>query len=87
MCKGGYHSSLLNSTLCMLGNIACFLRFGDVSKTIYNTRTSKCFDPDQARRFVRPDLNPNCLKKCQQRTKLATIKQSVKLGRSSTYYH
>ena len=24
---------------------------------------SNCFDPDQARRFVGPDLGPNCLKR------------------------
>ena len=39
---------------------------------------SNSLDPDQARRFVGPDLGPNCLQKCQQMTKVATSWERVK---------
>ena len=65
-------------TICMLGNLACFfvicggffffffffkLTFSK-GKSFRNTiRVSNSLDPDQARRFVRPDLGPNCLQR------------------------
>ena len=44
-------------------------------KKIRNTiRVSNSLDPDQARRFVGPDLGPNCL----QRLSAGTARQRVK---------
>ena len=56
-------------TLCMLGNFACFLLSVDFllkltfsKKSFRNTiRVSNNLDPDQARCFFGPDLNPNGL--------------------------
>ena len=57
-------------THCMLGNFSCFFVvcgfFYSVFKKKYfrNTiRVSNSLDPDQARRFVGPDLGPNCLQR------------------------
>ena len=36
---------------------------------------SKGLDPDQDRRLVGPDLSLNCVQRCQQLTKVATIKE------------
>ena len=64
------HISFL--TLCMLGNVSCFcLSSADLfskltfSKTsIRSTMTvSNGLDTDQDRRFVGPDLGPNCLQR------------------------
>ena len=49
-----------------MGNFACFLSSADFypKKKIKNTciiRVSNSLDPHQARRFVVPDLGPNCL--------------------------
>ena len=55
---------------CMLGNCHAFLSSAEVfffkinslKKSFRNTiRMSNSLDPDQARRFVGPDLGPNCL--------------------------
>ena len=57
-------------TLCMLGNFNVFLSSADFfSKIIFfskisfrnSIRVSNSLDPDQARRHVGPDLDPNCL--------------------------
>ena len=41
-----------------------FLDFFWKKKSVRNTiRVSNSLDPDQARRFVGPDLGPNCLQK------------------------
>ena len=53
----------------ILGNFACFLSSADfVFKINFfensfrnTTRVSNSLDPDEARRFVGPDLGPNCL--------------------------
>ena len=59
-------------TLCMLGNISCFLLSSDfffskstlLKNSLMNTIiVSNSLDPDQARRYVWPDLGPNCLQK------------------------
>ena len=42
-------------------------------------RMSNGLDPDQDRRFVGPDLGPNCFKKYQQTTKIAASIESVKV--------
>ena len=56
--------------LCMLGNFACifvicgifFFKLTFSNKFFRDTiRGSKSLDPDQARHFVRSDLDPNCL--------------------------
>ena len=53
-------------TNCLLGNFACFffkVKFFE-KKYFRNTiRVSHGLDPDQVRRFVGPDLGPNCLQK------------------------
>ena len=47
-------------TLCMLGNFACFFVVCG-KKSFRNTiRVSNSLDPDQARRFVGPDMGLNC---------------------------
>ena len=61
-------------TICMLDNSACFLSYADLFQNIvffeklfqeyiyiYIIRVSNSLDPDQVRRFVGPDLCPNCL--------------------------
>ena len=56
-------------TLCMLGNFACFFVvcgfFNTCSKNSFRNTVSvsNSLDPDQARRFVGPDLGPNCLQR------------------------
>ena len=60
-------------TLCMLGNFSClFVICGFVfykinffkKRNFRNTiRVSNSLDPDQASRFFRPDLGPNCLQR------------------------
>ena len=56
-------------THCLLGNFSCFFvvcwffsKLFFWKKSFRNTiRMSNSMDPDQARRFVGPDLGPNCL--------------------------
>ena len=56
-------------TLCLLGNFSCFFvvcwffsKSTFTKNSFRNTiRVSNISDPDQASRFVRPDLGPNCL--------------------------
>ena len=63
--------SLTFVTSCLLGNFACCFSAADLfqnqlfqKNSFRNTiRVSNILDPDQARRFVRPDLDPNCLQK------------------------
>ena len=40
-------------------------------------RVSNRLDPDQTRRFVGPDLGPNCLQKYQQRTLGGRVKYGM----------
>ena len=53
---------------CMLGNFSCFL-FADFFKIFFRIifseipSVSNSLDPDQARHFVVPDLDPNCLQR------------------------
>ena len=59
--------------LCMLSNFACFsvvrlVGFFSNSTFLGNSfkstiRMSSSLDPDQARHFVGPDLDPNCLQR------------------------
>ena len=64
-----YYNTYNSSINCLLGSSACFLSFADFfsnstfSKNSFrNTiRVPNSLDPDQARRFVGPDLRPNCL--------------------------
>ena len=63
-----FAESLEISNLCMLGNVNCmlFLSSSDCFRNNYfrNTiRVSNSLDPDQARRFVGPELGPNCLQR------------------------
>ena len=58
------------STICLLGNFACFLsssvffKSTFLEKKIRNIiRMSTSLDPDQARDFLWPDLDPNCLQR------------------------
>ena len=61
----------LSYTLCLQGNLQCFLSSADIfSKSTFSkisfrntTKVSKSLDPDQARRVVGPDLGPNCLQR------------------------
>ena len=53
-------------THCILGNFSCrlliFSKLNFCKNSFRNTiRMSNSLDPDQARRFVGPDLGPNCL--------------------------
>ena len=60
-------------TLCMLGNFACFLSYAEfffqniflrkIISGMYIIRVSNSLDTDQVRRFVGPDLCPNCLQR------------------------
>ena len=45
---------------------------------------SNSLDPDQARRFVGPDLGPNCLPRLSAEV---TSRQRVKLSREVILYH
>ena len=73
-------STQLSVTLCMLGDFACFflsifffkINFSKILSGIPSVSYS--LDPDQARHFVGPDLDPNCL---QQMTKVTTSSQRV----------
>ena len=69
-------------TLCILGNFSCFfLSSADFfskltfSKNSFrNTfRVSYSLDPDQASRFVRPDLGPNYLLRSPTEEKVRTL--------------
>ena len=69
----------------MLSNFACFL-FADFYnlfnflKIILGISMSNSLGPDQARHYVGPDLNPNCLQRLstyQQTTKDVTRRQRV----------
>ena len=61
----------------MLGNFACFLSFVDFFFFFLNQlfqknlsgvpSVSNSLDPDQSRRFVWPDLGPNCLQTVWER--------------------
>ena len=69
----------------MLGNfnyifVVCdfFKKNNCFKKSFRNTiRVSNRLDPDQAQRFVRPDLGPNC-KGYRQMSKVAISKERVK---------
>ena len=54
-------------TLCLLGNFssADFIQnqFFREKKSFRRTSVSNSLDPDQVRRFVGPDLGPNCLQR------------------------
>ena len=58
----------------MLGNFECFFVVCEFKKSFRNiTRVSKNLDTDQARRFVGPDLGPNCVQRLYRQTsKVAT---------------
>ena len=43
------------------------------------SRVSNSLDPDQERLSVGPDLDPNCLKRFQQMTKVTASKEIVKV--------
>ena len=67
-----YLSYMQNSSLCMLGNFACFLSSADIffqnqlflKNSFHNTiKVSNSLDPNQSRDYVGPDLGPNCLQK------------------------
>ena len=61
-------------TLCMLGNFYDFVsRLITLKKKSFRntTRVSNSLDPDQARRFVGPDLGLNYCKCYQQTSKVA----------------
>ena len=47
---------------------------------------SNSLDPDQARHFVRPDLDPNCLQSLSAEQKVAASGQRVKYRTTSWYY-
>ena len=49
------------------------------------SRVSSSLDPDHARRFVRPDLGPNCLQRLSSNdtNNITTIKQIRELPRKS----
>ena len=58
----------LPSTLCMLGNFACFLNcclwiFFFFCINFLKKKSSDSLDPDQARHFVGLDLGPDCLQR------------------------
>ena len=57
-----FHSSLHESKFL---NVICRLYLSTLSKNYFrnNARGSNSLYPDQARRFVRPDLGPNCLQR------------------------
>ena len=65
----------------MLGNFACFLLSVDFllkltfsKKSFRNTiRVSNNLDPDQARRFFGPDLNPNGLQRLSTEDKKSPL--------------
>ena len=46
---------------------------------------SNSLDPDQAQRFVRPDLGSNCLQRLSQMTKVATSGERVNYKNSEAY--
>ena len=63
---------IINLLVILLGNCACFLSSADfffqnqlLNKNAFRNiiRVSNSLDPDQARRFVGPDLGPNCLQR------------------------
>ena len=67
-----YMKRMLCLTLCMLGNLTCFLSSADYKyfsklkfsgKNLSGIPHSASWDPDQAQHFVRPDLGPNCLQR------------------------
>ena len=67
-----YSCFIFNSTLCMLGNFACFCRllifFFQNHLFLQNlvsriTSVSNNLYPDQDRLLVGPDLGPNCLQR------------------------
>ena len=55
--------SKMDLILCMLGKIACLSSSAGLFKKYFNNtiRVSKSLNPDQAPRFLGPDLGPNCL--------------------------
>ena len=53
-----------------------FLKIIHLKNSLRNIRVSNSLDPDQARRFVGPDLGPNCL---QILSGVDTSKQRVNL--------
>ena len=64
----------MNLTICKLGNFSCLnyclltiFKINAFKKQVRNTismiRVSNSLDPDQDRRFVSPDLGPNCLQR------------------------
>ena len=55
-----------------------FFKLTFTKNSFRNTiRVSNSLDPDQARRFVGPDLGPNCLQRYQKTTKVATSGERV----------
>ena len=81
----------------MLGNFACFFVicgffcccfFWKVTfskKPFKSTiRASNSLDPDQARYFVDPDLDPNCLQRLSADDKVATSGERVKKSHFGT---
>ena len=46
---------------------------------MYTFRATNILDPDQARRFVGPDLGPNCLEWLSADKKFATSRERVKV--------
>ena len=85
-------SEIFSLTLCMLGNFACFFcrlwiffkKLTFSKKSFRNIiRVSNSLDPDQAWRFVRLELGPNCLHLgYQQTTKVTTSEERVKTAQS-----
>ena len=48
---------------------------------------SNSLDPDQARQNVGPDLDPNCLQRCnQQTTKVASSRKRVKNSKAEWHF-
>ena len=66
-----YSCFIFNSTLCMLGNFACFCRlliffsksFISSKFSFKNNISVKQFVPRSGPTFSRPDLGPNCLQR------------------------
>ena len=66
-----YYHTYNSSINCLLGSLTCFLSSADFFSNTHfskysfrNTiRVPNSLDPDHARRFVGPDLGPNCLQK------------------------
>ena len=82
---------IISSTLCMLGNFACFFAVcGFFFRTNFFKKNpsgilsgspwvSNGLDPDQAWHVVRPDLGPNCMQRLSADNKLSLAGKKLKV--------